>query len=365
MSFFEPDDEPHTPRRRAPRRSRSSARGRRPPAHRTILERRAVATVAILIVAVVIALAVRGCQTSAVTGSLKDYNDGVASVIQASDQTGNQLFAALTRGNGSDATTIESQIDQAQVSAAAELDRTRGLDVPDEVDQAQRYLLLTLQMRHDAIANIAGEIQPALVTSPRVDVFDELATEMGRLLASDVIYNDYTVPAMVGALRAAGIAVGGLNEAKIAHGQVLPNAQWLTPDYIALELTGRLPPRTGKPAPGVHGHRMDSVSVDGAMLQSGTRNTVPDSPPPTFMCTFTNDGQDVETNVVVKVSVIGTSIRGLALVPQTTPGHEATAEVTLNSSPPKGTYTVSATVEQVPGETALTHNTLTFPVAFR
>jgi hypothetical protein len=39
--------------------------------------------------------------------------------------------------------------------------------------------------------------------------------------------------------------------------------------------------------------------------------------------------------------------------------------VTLNSSPTKGTYTVSATVEQVPGEMVLTHSTLTFPVTFR
>jgi len=150
----------------------------------------------------------------------------------------------------------------------------------------------------------------------------------------------------------------------IERGQFLPDVQWLTPDYVALELTGRVP-RSGTPAPGIHGHRMDLVSVDGTTLQTGVRNTVPDSPPPTFTCIFTNDGQDVETNVVVKVSLSGTSLRGLALVPQTTPGHQATAEVTLSSSPPNGTYTVSATVEQVPGETVLTHNTLTFPVTFR
>jgi hypothetical protein len=100
-------------------------------------------------------------------------------------------------------------------------------------------------------------------------------------------------------------------------------------------------------------------------LQTGVRNTVPDSPPPRFTCIFTNDGQNVEANVVVKVSLSGASLSGLALVPRTTPGHQAIAEVTLNSSPPKGTYTVSATVEQVPGETVLTHNTLTFAVTFR
>jgi hypothetical protein len=41
--------------------------------------------------------------------------------------------------------------------------------------------------------------------------------------------------------------------------------------------------------------------------------------------------------------------RSAISVPQTTPGQQTTADVTLNPSPPKGTYTVSATVEQVPG----------------
>jgi hypothetical protein len=63
--------------------------------------------------------------------------------------------------------------------------------------------------------------------------------------------------------------------------------------------------------------------------------------------------------------VSDTSIRGLAVVPQTTPGQHATAQVTLDSSPPKGPHTVSATVERVPGETVLTHNTLSFPVTFQ
>jgi hypothetical protein len=52
-------------------------------------------------------------------------------------------------------------------------------------------------------------------------------------------------------------------------------------------------------------------------------------------------------------------------VPKTTPGNQATAGVTLSSSPPAGSYTVSATVERVPGETTLTHNTLSFPVTFQ
>ena len=330
------------------------------------MERRAVAAVATLIVVLLIALGIHSCQASQPNSALTDYENTVTAVIGRSDQTGSQLFSELSRGGGPvNATNLQSQINQARVNADSALRRARSIDVPDEVKQAQRYLLLALQMRRDALTNIPGEIQPALKTSTSHDGVDAIAAEMARLNASDVLYSDYTVPVIVGALHAAGIAVGRLNSVTSEGGQFLPNAQWLTPEYIALELGAPLPSPSGKPAPGGHGHRMDSVSVSATTLQTGATNAMPASPPPTFTCTFTNDGQNTETNVVVKVSVSGTSVNGLAIVAQTTPGHQATAEVTLNSSPPKGTHTVTATVEQVPGETVLTHNTLSFPVTFR
>jgi hypothetical protein len=57
-------------------------------------------------------------------------------------------------------------------------------------------------------------------------------------------------------------------------------------------------------------------------------------------------------------------VSGQAIVPETVPGHTYTAQVTLSSSPPAGSYTLKAMIERVPGETVLTHNTQTFQVAF-
>ena len=317
-------------------------------------------------VVVLIALGVHGCQVSQRNSALTGYESNVSALIAQSAQAGRQLFDALSRDGGSvNATDLQHQIGDARVTAGSLLVRARSISVPDEVKPAQRYLLLALRMRSDAIADMAGEIQPVLGTSPSEDAINAIAAEMARFSASDVLYRDYTVPIVLGSLRAAGLAVGGGSGVTIEGGQFMPNVQWLTPDYIALELGARLPAPSGKPAPGIHGHRMDSVSVAATKLQTGAMNTVPASPPPTFTCTFTNDGQNVETDVVVKALVSDTSIRGLAVVPQTTPGQHATAQVTLDSSPPKGAYTVSATVERVPGETVLTHNTLSFPVTFQ
>jgi hypothetical protein len=39
--------------------------------------------------------------------------------------------------------------------------------------------------------------------------------------------------------------------------------------------------------------------------------------------------------------------------------------VTLSSTPPKGSHTLSATIVPVPGEKNTANNTLTFPVTFQ
>jgi hypothetical protein len=110
---------------------------------------------------------------------------------------------------------------------------------------------------------------------------------------------------------------------------------------------------------------MDGCTVSGTSLSTSSTNTIPASPPPTFDCTITNDGQNKETNVTVKVSVQGTSISGQAVIPQTTPGNSFTAHITLSSSPPAGSYTLVASISHVPGETTFTHNTKSFPVSFQ
>jgi hypothetical protein len=190
---------------------------------------------------------------------------------------------------------------------------------------------------------------------------------MARFYSSDVLYKDYAVPQIIGALRAAGIAVVGLDGQQVNSGQFLTSIDWLDPKIVAATLRAPVPAAaSNKPiAPGPHGHAMQSVSVGGTQLTTGSTNSIPASPPPTFSCVFTNDGANTETNVVVSVSVHGTSITGQTTVPQTVPGHQYTAQVTLPSSPPRGTYAVSASVHHVPGETTFTHNTQTFQITFQ
>ncbi len=380
MSFFDEADEPLTEQRTAPRTRgtsggprRPSGGSRRPPGggrrspseQQAFLIRRAVALTVLVIAVILIVLGVHSCEVSQRNSSLKNYSDDVATLIAKSNQTGRTLFNELSgAGGASNAANLQTQVNQTRQDAQSQLRQAKALSVPNEMQVAQQNVVLALQMRSDAIANIADQLQQALSKTTSADAVNRIAAEMARLYGSDVVYTDYAAPAIAGALHGAGIAVGQ-NGQPIASGQVVQNVQWLTPSFVAGKFGAVLPTsQGGKPAPGIHGHAMQSCTAGGTALVVGATNTLPANPAPTFSCTFTNDGQNTETNVVVKVQVSGTSISGQQIVPQTVPGHQYTAQVQLNSAPTAGSYTVTATVEKVPGETTTTHNTLSFPVTF-
>jgi hypothetical protein len=371
VSFFDDvDDEP--PTQPAQRRRRTSGPARRPPGGRppsveqAILVRRIVAVGIVVVFLVLVVVGVRACQSSATKSALKDYNNNVSALIDRSDDTGAQLFKVLSSGStAGGAVNLQSQIAEALSTAKQQLSQAKKFDVPDQVKDAQRNLLQALQMRSDGIANIGQQIQPALSNATAKDAVNSIATETARLYASDVIYKDYTVPLIAGALKANGIAIGGSDGQTLNSGQFVPSLQWVQPTFIAQELRVSITPPGSKPSPGLHGHSLDSVSVGGTTLQTGSTNTVSATPPPTFTLSFTNGGTNTEHNISCKVTVSGSSISGHQTVAQTTPGQHASCAVTLNSSPPTGNYQVTAAIGKVPGEKNTQNNTMTFPVTFQ
>lgn len=386
MSFFDeveetqvrPPGEGGRPRGRS---SRPPGGGRRPPGRRppgggrrstpeeqAIRTRRAVALVALVIVLILIVIGVHSCSVSQANSALRNYNDSVASLIRSSNQNGDQVFSALASGiNSNNATTVQQQVDDARLTASNQLNKAEGLGAPGAVSSGQQNLVSLMRMRRDGITNIASDLQQTLQSSTASNAVDSIAAEMARLYASDVLYKDYVLPNIVSALTQAGIAVGGANGEPIDPNQLLPNVQWVLPSYVAQQLKVSVPASTstgGKAAPGSHGHALDGCSVGAAALSTTTATTIPTGSSPTLTCTVTNDGQNTETNVVVKASISGTSITGQGAIPQTQPGQQYTVQIPLSSAPPAGTYEMTVTVQHVPGETTFTHNSKTFPVTF-
>jgi CARDB protein len=381
LSFFDEVDEPprteprRTPRtatRAAPPRRRSGGGGGgRPPTgqQQSIQTRRAVLVVVVVIFVVLIAVGVHSCQVNADRSALKDYANSVSSLVSRSDDNGRQLFSVLSPGGSGtpNASTLQNQINQARQTAANILSSATSLGPPDSVKTANSNLRMTLQLRVDGISNIGQEIQPALGTTTSTDAINAIAAEMARLYASDVLYKDYVATALASALHANGIPVGGSSGQTINAGQFVPDVQWVLPSTIASRLHAALQSSStngGKPAPGLHGHTLNSVSVNGTTLQTGSPNTVAIKPAPTFRLNITNGGQNTESNVVCKVTVNGTSSSGQTVIPQTRAGQTTSCDVALKSPPAAGTYTVQATVQKVPGEKNVSNNSQSYTVTF-
>ena len=245
--------------------------------------RRVGLAVVVIIAIVLIAVLVNGCETSARNSALKDYNNSVASLNEQSVQTGANFFSVLAGGTG-DPTSLNTRLNEAAADGATQLSKAKGLSVPDEVKGAQQDFVQALQLRHDGMANIAGNVQAALQSQTSKDAVDTIAAEMARFYASDVLYKDYSVPMIVGALRAAGITVGGLGGQQLNSSQFLPSIQWLDPTHVASALHVSLPSSSsGQPkniAPGLHGHQLNSVSVGGTALSTTSSNQIPGEPGP-------------------------------------------------------------------------------------
>jgi hypothetical protein len=340
---------------------------RGPRTDQAIQVRRGVAIAALIVVLILIVVGVHSCQVSQANNDLRNYAVSVASLMKSSNQTGRTLFGLLSRSQGTaPSSSLQSSVDEARLTASNQLGRGRGLNAPGQLQTAQQDLVLALQLRADGIAAIAQNLPSALQPQTSASAVNLIAANMARFYSSDVLYKDYTLPTVVRALHNAGIEVGGPSGEPIETGQFLPDVQWLTPTFVAGQLQAPATPTTsGKIAPGSHGSELSSVSVGATTLQTGSTNSLPAQPPPTFTLSFLNSGQNKETNVGCRVTVSGAGISGTASVPQTSPGQTYTCQVTLSASPPPGAYRVTATVVGVPGEKNTSNNTLTFPITFQ
>jgi hypothetical protein len=323
-----------------------------------------VAIVIVIVVIVLVALLVHSCQVSATNSALQDYTNSVSSLNQQSVANGRQLFTELAQAAGSaNVTNVQNEINQVRASEQKIYKKATEASVPDQVKPGNANFVQALKMRVDGINNIAKEIQPALSSTATPASVNALAAEIARFYASDVLYKDYALPQIVGALHAAGTRFSPIDA-----GQFLPNVQWVLPSFVGSELHVTVPgAQPTKATPGLHGHSLTSVSVAGTTLQTGSTNTIAASPIPTFTLNFQNGGTNNEQNVKCKVTVNGTNpaVTGTATVPETFAGKSATCSVKLNAAPPKGTQTVVATVEKVLGEKNVANNTITYTVTFQ
>jgi hypothetical protein len=366
VSFFDDEDPPTRTSRTAqrPRRRTAPAGAPRPGDRQQLLIRRAVALGVAVLVLILIVIGVNSCRSNAHKNSLRDYNSNVSALVQQSDQqVSKPLFSLLTGGNKSPV-TLETQINQYRVVAEDQAQRARNLDVPGEMAGAQRALLMTLDFRAEGVGAIADKIRAALGSAAAAaQATSQIAGQMQKFLASDVIYSQRTAPLIKQALDDAGVT-----GQTIATSKFLPGLGWLDPNTVAERLGSSVGPSGEPTTPGPHGHGLTSTSVGSTTLQpGGAVNRIPATADLAFTVAFENQGAADESDVNVKVQITGAGkpITVSKTIPQTKAGQTVEAEIPLGQAPPIGTpVDIVVTIGKVPGEVTTSNNTATYTAIF-
>jgi hypothetical protein len=326
-----------------------------------------VAGVVVLVVLILLVVGINSCRDSARASALRDYNTKVGTIASASDDLGRQFFGVLAR-QSLQPLDQQTQVNQLRVRAQQQGRQARDLSVPGQMAAAQRNLVLALDLRSDAVGKIASRISTARgdQEGAAAAATNQITGEMQAFLASDVVYAQRVVPFISEALSDDGI--GGQ---RIVGARFMDDLTWLQPNTVASRLGASAGGSSSNQpaAPGRHGHGLESVAIGSTTLQPRPQvNRVTASSGLAFTVNFTNQGENTETGVRVRVRVrppTGKAITVTRTVDQTNPGATAQATIPLGQAPPIGTSTtVEVEVLKVPGETNVDNNSQQYTVIF-
>jgi hypothetical protein len=329
--------------------------------------RRAIAGGAVLIVVILLVLAFRGCLDARKENAMEDYGARSAELLRESRQEGSLLFELLQSEGGTDQVVqIQQQLDGYRVASEARVERAEGLDVPDELATAQRYLLDVLELRRDGLTRTATAMRTALGDEGRREGTEDVTEAMQIFLASDTVDQIRFRPALRDALEAEKLSVPDLPGTTF-----VPDVEWLDAAFVADQVNG-LRSGTGggdeAATPGLHGNGLAAVSLGGTTLTPGaTGTTVQLTGDLAFDIQVQNQGENTETdvNVVVSVGEGDDAIELEEAIDTIAVGEIQTVTIPLTEQPPTGqNVPISVEVAPVPGEEVTDNNVQEFAVIF-
>jgi hypothetical protein len=358
LSFLDEPDEPVRTRRRAPRGSSVD--------RQTLMARRTIAVVGGLIVLILLILGVRGCLDARKESAMEDYADSASELLRESKLEGDQLFELLQSEGGTEQVVdIQNALNGYRVQSSERVDRARGLDVPDEVSEAQRYLLDVLELRRDGLAQTADAMRTALGDQDRRQGTDDVTVAMQIFLASDTIDGIRFRPSLRDALEEEDLSVPAFPREPF-----VPDVEWLDAAFVADRVNAL---RSGAGAgdeaatPGLHGNGLAAVTLGGTTLTPGAGATVQLTGDLAFEIQVQNQGENTENdvNVVVTIGEGDDAIELEEPIDTIAVGEIQTVTIPLSEQPPTGqNVPITVEVAPVPGEEMTDNNVQEFSVIF-
>jgi hypothetical protein len=323
--------------------------------------RRSLAAGAGILVLIFFVLGVRGCLDSRKDSAINDWVRDVDGLMKESNGESEALFPQLSGGGDATDVEVENALNSFRIQSAQLVDRAGGLEHPDELDTAQRYLVETLSFRSDGIAQIADALPDALAGGAQQEgAAGKIAEAMQLFLTSDQLYFRRVLPAIDQVLKQEGL------EQSVVESTFLGDLDWLDPAEVANRIGG-ISGGGEDAAPGLHGNGLGAVTLGGQALVPGQATSITASGDLTFSVQVMNQGENTETDVTVTVTVGsgGDAIDAEEVLPTIAAGETQTVEVTLGEQPPTGqNVPIEVEVEPVPGEEKTDNNVGEFSAIF-
>jgi len=312
-----------------------------------------------IVLAVILILVVNSCRADRKQAEYKDYMGAVTAVAGESEALGKQLNTRLTTP-GIKLEDLRGDVEGLREQQAQILRRAEDIEPPGPLVEQQQSLVQAMQFRVSGLAGLAQAFARVAQTPNAEQASNDLAEQASRLLASDVVYEDFFkagAAEVLGEQEVTDVAVPDSNF--VQNRELTSPAQW---QLVVQRLTQS--PAAG----GLHGNGIGGVRVQpgGKTLTSGEDNTIRASANLAFQVLVENTGDNQETQVVVTLVIQQDPvIRKRQTIDLINPGD--TKVVTFRDF---GTLsfttrsTLKVNVEPVAGEKNTSNNTAEYSVIF-
>lgn len=325
------------------------------------------ALIAGVIFAILFVLLLRGCMGAREERGLKDYVRDVRAIVDQSDGQSKEMFTTLSQpARGVSDIDRENSLKGLRAQADQLVERTRDLDVPDDLKPSHDFLVESLEFRRDGIGKVVDILPTALSGRERRQGAQRLADQMGFFLTSDVIFAARVRPSLEAVLREQEV----ISEVQLPESRFLPDRALLVPGEVSTLLRGGggSNRRSGEQAsPGPHGSGLGTVSLGGQTLTDGGSATVRMGQDLSFSVQVVNQGASDETDVPVKIRV-GEGADAVEVednIDELAKGQTETLTIPLNDEPPTGqSVPITVEVDPVPGEEKTDNNKQSYSAIF-
>jgi hypothetical protein len=327
-------------------------------------QRRIIAGGGVALLLVLVVLGTKGCLDSQRQDDFRTFVRDVGSLVQLSDSESKNLFAVLSKPGTQGQVQLQNAVNGYASDAQQLVDRAKGTDRPDELADAKRYFVESLELRRDGLSTIARELRSALSGSGKQAALGRIASQMQLFLASDVVYSQRVLPNLSRPLKKEGL----LDQVEVPKSHFLPDLQWVRPSVVSARLAGA-GGSAGPVAPGLHGMSLIGVTAKpgGQALAQGGATSITITSRLSFDVTVQDAGSNNERDVVVQLSITGAGkpvVREQTL-PTIGAGEQKLVTIPLAAAPPTGRpVSIKVQVKPVPGEKKVDNNSATYPAIF-